>query len=316
MTELCVAGIDVSKHRLDVFVLPQRLGLSAANNPSGIVELDGRLEALGVTRVVLEASGGLEYPVARSLADAGFHVARVQPGRVRGFRTFLGRRAKTDALDAELIARFALAMSGEDIRNIPSARAEAIRSLAARRRQVVDLLVQEKTRLKMTRDAFLIESLRRTIDFLSTERRQIEAALTRALEDDAETSRKYVLLCSVPGIGKTVATTLLTDMPELGTLNRHQVASLAGLAPHPEQSGMSRAAAHIRGGRSCVRTALYMAAITAIRCNPAFKTFYRRLVETGKPRKIAIVAVARKLAVLANAILRTNEPWNPTIALD
>lgn len=316
MAELCVAGIDVSKQRLDVFVLPQRFGLWAANNVAGITELSGRLEALSVSRIVLEASGGLEYPAARSLSDAGFQVARVQPGRVRGFRTFLGRRAKTDALDAELIARFALAMPDEDIRNIPSARAEAVRSLAARRRQVVDLLVQEKTRLKMTRDAFLIESLRRTIHFLANERRQIEAALTRALENDAETSRKYTLLCSVPGIGKTVATTLLTDMPELGTLNRHQVASLAGLAPHPEQSGMSRTAAHIRGGRSCVRTALYMAAITAIRCNPAFKAFYRRLVETGKPRKIAIVAVARKLAVLANAILRTNAPWNPSVALE
>ena len=173
MTELCVAGIDVSKHRLDVFVLPQRLGLSAANDAAGIVELNGRLEALNVSRIVLEASGGLEYPVARSLSDAGFQVARVQPGRVRGFRTFLGRRAKTDALDAELIARFALAMLGEDIRNIPSARAEAIRSLAARRRQVVDLLVQEKTRLKLARDTFLIESLRRTIDFLSAPRRRV-----------------------------------------------------------------------------------------------------------------------------------------------
>jgi transposase len=316
MTSLCVAGIDVSKARLDLFVLPQRVGLVVSNVAADIAVLTRRLKRLKVNRVALEASGGLEYPVARALADAGLEVARVQPGRVRGFRTFLGRRAKTDALDAELIARFALAMPSDDIRAVPSRQAEAIRSLAARRRQIVDLAMQEKTRLRMTRDAFLIESLRSTISYLDKERKRIEAALTEALEADEQTKRKYALLCSVPGIGNAVATTLLTDLPELGTLNRHQTASLAGLAPHPEQSGTSKASAHIRGGRACVRTALYMAAVSAIRCNPPFKAFYRRLRDSGKPPKIAIVAVARKLVILANAILRTNQPWNPERGLD
>lgn len=316
MTSLCVAGIDVSKARLDIFVLPQRIGLAVGNGAGDIAILSRRLKRLNVERVVLEASGGLEYPVARALADAGLEVARVQPGRVRGFRAFLGRRAKTDALDAELIARFALAMPNEDIRALPSERAEAIRSLSARRRQIVDLAAQEKTRLRMARDPFLIDSLRRTIALLIAERIRVEEALAQALAADEEAKRKYTLLCSVPGIGKTVATTLLTDLPELGALNRHQVASLAGLAPHPEQSGSSKASGHIRGGRACVRTALYMAAVSAIRCNPPFKAFYKRLIDSGKPRKLAIVAVARKLATLANAILRTNQPWNTKYKLD
>jgi len=286
------------------------------NDARGIAGLRRKLQHLKVERVALEASGGPEYPVARALSDAGLEVARVQPGRVRGFRTFLGRRAKTDALDAELIARFALAMPDEDIHEVPSERAEAIRSLAARRRQVVDLAAQEKTRLRMTRDRVVLQSLKRTIAGLNAERLRIEAALEEAFEADEKTKRKYDLLRSVPGIGNAVATTLLTDLPELGTLNRHQAASLAGLAPHPDQSGSSKASAHIHGGRACVRTALYMAAVNAIRCNPPFRAFYKRLIDSGKPRKLALVAVARKLVTLANAILRSDQPWSPNHQLD
>ena len=313
---LCVAGIDVSKARLDVFVLPQRQALGFANAAGGIGALRRQLQRRGVERVVLEATGGLEYPAARALADAGIAVARVQPGRVRAWRTALGRRAKTDALDAELIARFAQAMSDDDIRPVPSEEAEAIRSLSARRRQLVDLLVQEKTRLKMTRDPAVLQSLRTVIASLKTERERIEATLAKAIAADAAIASKSALLRSIPGIGNVVATVLLTDLPELGSLNRHQAASLAGLAPHPQHSGTSLHAGHIGGGRACVRTALYMAALSAIRCNPAFKAFYRRLIESGKPRKVAIVAVARKLIVLANTILKTKNPWNPAIALD
>jgi transposase len=316
MTALCVAGIDVSKARLDVFVLPQRVALAVANASDGVTALIVRLKRLGVERVVLEATGGLEYAAARALCDAGVAVSRVQPGRVRGFRTFLGKRAKTDALDAELIARFALAMPLEEDRSLPSADAEAIRSLAARRRQIVDLLVQEKTRLKMTRDSFVLESLRTVVAQLKTERARIEAALTKALAADQALQRKHKLLCSIPGIGNIVATVLVTDLPELGSLNRHQVASLVGLAPHPERSGTSKSADHIRGGRACVRTALYMAAVSAIRCNPPFKASYKRLVQAGKPRKLAVIAVARKLAVLANAIIKTDLPWKPASMLD
>jgi transposase len=316
MTTLCVAGIDVSKARLDVFVLPQRIALAFDNAAQGIGALSKQLKRRGVERVVLEATGGLEYPVARALSDAGMVVARVQPGRVRGFRSFLGRRAKTDALDAELIARFAQAMPQDDIRSVPGEQAEAIRSLSARRRQLVDLLVQEKTRLKMTRDQFVLESLRAVIASLKAERSRIEAALAKAISEDEAIRHKSELLHSIPGIGTVVATVLITDLPELGLLNRHQAGSIAGLAPHPQRSGLSVHGDHIGGGRACVRTALYMAAVSAIRCNPPFKAFYKRLIDAGKPRKVAIVAVARKLIVLANTIVKNDTPWNPHLALD
>jgi transposase len=313
---MCVAGIDVSKARLDVFVLPDRVSLEFDNVPEGIDALVIRLKRQKVERVVVEATGGLEYPAARALSDGGIAVSRVRPGRVRGFRSFLGKFAKTDALDAELIARFALAMPDDVDRAIPSQRSEAIRSLSARRRQLVDLLVQEKTRLKMTRDSFVLESLRITIALLQRERKRVEAALAEAIDADQASRHRAELLRSIPGIGAVVASVLLTDLPELGTLNRHQAASIAGLAPHPQQSGISRSNDHIKGGRACVRTALYMAAISAIRCNPSFRAFYQRLVQEGKPRKVAIVAVARKLVVLANAIAKSGKPWNSTIGVD
>lgn len=311
MATLCVAGIDVSKARLDVFVLPQRVSLAVANNAEGIAALSKRLRRQRVVRVVLEATGGLEYAAARRLSDAGIAVSRVQPGRVRGFRSFLGKLAKTDALDAELIARFALAMPDDLDRAIPSERSEAIRSLSARRRQLVDLLVQEKTRLRMSRDGFVLESLKITIAMLKRERRRVEAALAAAIEAGQASRHRSELLRSIPGIGAVATSVLICELPEIGTLNRHQAASLAGLAPHPEQSGKSKSSDHIRGGRACVRTALYMAAIAAIRCNPSERAFYNRLVKAGKPRKVAIVAVARKLIVTANAIIKADRPWTP-----
>jgi len=315
MTAQCVAGIDVSKARLDVFVLPQRLAFECTNDEAGITMLRQKLQGLGVERVVLEATGGLEYCAARALADAELSVERVQPGRIRAFRTVLGKRAKSDPLDAKLAARFAQAMPEEQARSIPNHQAEAIRSLSARRRQLVDLLVQEKTRLKMSRDPFVLESLKITITHLKQERARIEALLESAIEKDAAIARKNALLRTIPGIGPVVATTLITDLPELGRLNRHEVASLGGLAPHPERSGISRPGDHIGGGRACVRTALYMAAVCAIRCNPGLKTFYKRLVEGGKPHKVAVVAVARKLIVLANTLIRTDAPWNPAFGI-
>ena len=313
---LCVAGIDVSKARLDVFVLPQRQALVFANDVHEIEALTRQLKRSRVQRVVVEATGGLEYPVARALADANVAVARVQPGRVRAYRGFLGRRAKTDALDAELIARFAQAMPDDDIRALPSQKAEAIRSLSARRRQLVELLVQEKTRLKMTRDPYVLQSLRSVIASLTAERSRVEATLTAAIAGDPVIAHKAKLLRSIPGFGSVVTSVLITDLPELGTFNRHQAASIAGLAPHPNRSGTSGHGDHIGGGRACVRIALYMAAVSAARCNPSFKAFYKRLIESGKPRKVAIVAVARKLVVLANAILKPDAPWTPSSTLD
>ena len=316
MSAPSVAGIDVSKARLDTCILPQHIGAAFENGASGIAALIGHLKRRGVERVVVEATGGLEYPAARALLDAGIAVSRVQPGRVRGFRTFLGKRAKTDTIDAELIARFALAMPKENHASVPSADAEAIRALSARRRQLVDLLVQEKTRLRMTQDDAVLHSLKTVIAALKGERARIENALATAIAKDEDAMRTCQLLRSIPGIGAVVATVLITDLPELGTLNRHQAASLAGVAPHPQRSGTSQAGDHVKGGRACVRTALYMAAVSAIRCHPSLKAFYERLLKEGKPRKLAIIAVARKLVVIANAIIRSQTPWSQPLTLD
>jgi transposase len=204
MTAQCVAGIDVSKARLDVHVLPQRVALAFSNDEAGIATLTRELQSLGVERVVVEATGGLEYRAARALADAALSVERVQPGRIRAFRTVLGKRAKSDPLDAKLAARFALAMPEEHAGSVPSQEAEAIRSLSARRRQLVDLLVQEKTRLKMTRDPIAVESLKITIAQLKKERARIEALLESAFEKDTVIARKNTLLRTIPGIGPVV----------------------------------------------------------------------------------------------------------------
>jgi len=313
MTTQCVAGIDVSKARLDVYVLPQRQALDFANDDEGIEALTLELRSLGVERVVLEATGGLEYRAARALADADLSVERVQPGRIRAFRTVLGKRAKSDPLDAKLMASFAQAMPEEQERSVPSLQAEAIRSLSARRRQLVDLLVQEKTRLKMTRDIVVLESLKITIAQLKSELARIERLLESAFEKDLVLARKNMLLRTIPGVGPVVATTLLTDLPELGTLNRHQAASLAGFAPHPERSGSARPGDHISGGRACVRTAVYMGAVCATRCNPRLKAVYKHLVAEGKPHKVAVTAVARRMIVMANTMLKTDTPWNPAL---
>jgi transposase len=288
----------------------KKKALVFANDDTGILALRRELKHFGVKRVVLEATGGLEYAAARALADAELAVERVQPGRMRAFRKVLGKRAKSDPIDSRLHARFALAMP-EEGRPIPSRQAEAMRSLGARRRQLVDLLVQEKTRLKMTRDPVVLQSLKTTIALLKQERSRIEGLLESELGKDLAMQRRNVLLRSIPGIGAVVATTLITDLPELGELNRHQAASLAGLAPHPDRSGTTRSGDHIGGGRSCVRTALYMAAVCAVRCNPPLRTFYRRLVAEGKPHKVAIIGVARKLVVLANTLIKSNMPFDP-----
>jgi transposase len=305
-----VAGIDVSKAVLDVGLMPSGEHWREPNRTAGIVRVVERLLAAKVGRVALEATGGLEYPVARALADAGLEVIRVNPDRIHGFRKSLGQRAKTDKLDAALIARFAAVMD-EPSRPLPSLAAQAIKDLAARRRQLVEMIAMEKNRLKAIADPAILDSVRLVIQALSAERARIEKALARAIAQDPAAQRRFEILTSVPGIGPVAATTLITEMPELGALDRRAAASLAGLAPHPDESGTTRKHARLRGGRPCVRTALYMGALTTRRLNPDAKAFYDRLLVNGKTRKQAALAVARKLVTLANQLLRENRRWTP-----
>lgn len=306
----CVAGIDVSKRSLDVVVLPQRQHRCLVYDAPGIQTLARQLHAQRVSCVVLEATGGLEYPVARGLADAGLRVHRVNPERIHSFRRTLGHRAKTDKLDAALIARFAQLMELPD-RPIPAADEQAIKHVAARRRQLVEMIAAERTRLKQYTDPVMLESLRRVIALLVAERAGLEAALLAAIQACPAVHERYRLLLSMPGIGPVVASTLVSELPELGLLDRRAIASLAGLAPHPEHSGTSRHGHSLHGGRPCVRTALYMAALSACRIPSPFKTAYDGFIARGKAPKQALIAVARKMLTIANQIIREQRPWNP-----
>jgi len=308
MTHACAAGVDVGRDWLDVGLAPSGKVFRLANGPSGVAALVMRLEREGVAKVVLESIGTYGARLVRGLAQAGFEVGVVDPKRIAALRTAEGRRAKTDRLDAGLIARFALLMQ-DAARPVPSARAFEIRALSTRRRQLVEMAAMEKTRLKQTLDEAVADSCRRAIAWLAQERADVEARLQALILEAHDGPARQALLQTIPGVGPAVSMTLLADLPELGGLDRKAVGSLAGLAPHPNQSGTRTGPAHIGGGRPCVRAALYMAAISAARSDNGFKREYQALRAAGKPAKVALVAIARKIVVAANGMLKSGQPW-------
>lgn len=308
MTCVCAAGVDVGRDYFDVGLAPSGQVFRVANAARGVEQLIERLKAAGAVKVVLESIGGYGARLVRALAEAGFEVGVIDPGRIKALRTAEGKRAKTDALDAALIARFALIMS-DAARPVPSARAFEIRALSTRRRQLVEMIAMEKTRLGQTLDEPIAASCRQVIAHLAAERGALEARLAAEIEDQDGGRQRRALLQTIPGIGPAVSLTLMADLPELGSLDRKTVASLAGLAPHPNQSGTRTSPSHIHGGRPCVRAALYIAAVSATRSEAGFKREYLALRATGKPAKVALIAIARRIAVAANAILKTGQPW-------
>lgn len=308
MTHACAAGVDVGRDWLDVGLAPSGKVFRLANGPSGIATLVARLEREGVGKVVLESIGTYGARLVRGLALAGFEVGVVDPKRITALRTAEGRRAKTDRLDAGLIARFALLMQ-DAARPVPSAKAFEIRALSTRRRQLVEMAAMEKTRLKQTLDEAVADSCRRMIAWLAQERAETEARLQALILEAHDGAARQALLQTIPGVGPAVSMTLLADLPELGGLDRKAVGSLAGLAPHPNQSGTRTGQAHIGGGRPCVRAALYMAAVSAARSDKGFKREYLALRQAGKPAKVALVAIARKIVVAANGMLKSGQPW-------
>jgi len=308
-------GIDVSKAHLDVAVLPPGQAWQEPNDEAGRARLVPQLAALTPVVVVLEATGGWELPLACALALAEVPVAVVNPRQVRDFAKSLGRLAKTDTLDAHSIAEFAQRVQPVP-RPLPNTQVQELAALLARRRQLLQMHTAEENRLGKTtvpalrRElqehlAWLEEHLRRLDDDLATRLR--ESPLWRAQED---------LLRGVPGVGPTLCSTLLAELPELGTLDRRQIAALVGVAPFNRDSGLRRGQRHIQGGRAQVRSTLYMATLSATRYNPVIRTFYQRLCGQGKPKKVALVACARKLLTILNALLRHQTPWNPRLALD
>jgi transposase len=302
-------GIDVAKARLDVAVRPSGDPWQAPNDEAGVAALAARLVALAPALVVLEATGGLERLAAAELAAAGLPVAVVNPRQVRDFARAVGQLAKTDALDAALLARFGEAVRPAP-RPLPDAAQQELAALLARRRQVVAMRTAERQRLGPARPAGR-ERLRAHVRWLERELAALDDDLGGALRASPVWRAKEDLLRSVPGVGPVVALTLLAELPELGALDRKRIAALVGVAPGARDSGARRGQRLVWGGRGRVRAALYRAALTATRHNPALRAFYRRLLRAGKAKKVALTACRHKLLLILNAIVQTGTPWRP-----
>lgn len=304
-------GIDVSKARLDVHVHPVGESFAVDNDEAGVAMLCDRLGRLdGLACIGLEASGRYERLAVSELASAGLPVVVLNPAQVRHYGQALGQRAKTDPIDARLIALFVEAVRPRQ-RPLADAQTEELAALMARRRQLVQMLTTERLRRQQAPKGAVRVSMARIVASLEEALRELDAEIDKTVRGTPVWRDKEDLLASVPGIGKLIARTLLAEMPELGTLSPRQAAALAGLAPYTRQSGKWRGKSCIGGGRSVVRTALYMGALVASRFNPTLKAFRDRLIASGKPKLVAIIAVARKLLVILNAILRDTKPWQP-----
>jgi len=302
-----IVGIDVAKDRLDVAVRPTGELFVAERNAGGLELLVERLKPLAPRLIALEATGGFETVVAAALAAAGLPVVVVNPAQVRAFAKAIGQRAKTDPIDAAVIAHFAQATRPEP-RPLPDEATRLLADLVTRRRQIIEMIGAERQREKRA-PAKLEKSIARLVKALEKELTSVDTDIDDAVRGSPAWRDKEDLLASVPGIGPTIARTLIAELPELGTLDRKKIAALAGLAPFTRQSGRWRGRSCIGGGRTGVRTALFMGAMVAKRHNPILKAFFDRLVAAGKPKMVALIAVARKLLTILNAILRDQTPW-------
>jgi transposase len=301
-------GVDVSKDRLDVHVRPGGEAFAVGRDGEGLEQLVERLRSLSPTLVAVEATGGFETIVAAAIAGAELPLAVVNPAQIRHFAQAVGKRAKTDPIDAGVIAHFAEAVRPAS-RALPDEASRLLAELVGRRRQIIEMIVAERHREKRATNIRVRKSLVRHIAVLEKELNAIDRDIDTLVRGSPVWRAKEDLLASVPGIGPTLARALLADLPELGTLGRREIASLAGLAPYTRQSGRWRGKSMIGGGRSTVRAATFMAALVASRHNPPLKAFYQRLLAAGKPKMVALIAVARKLLTTLNAILRDNRPW-------
>ena len=301
-------GIDVAKDRLDVHIRPTGEAFTVARDGEGIEALAARLQALQPELVALEATGGFETVVAAGLAAAGLPLAVVNPRQIRDFARATGRLAKTDPLDAAVIAHFAEAVRPQ-VRPVADAQAQELGELVARRRQLLEMMTAERNRRRQLTTKRLIKGVDRIIAALQAQLSELERDIHDAVRGTPAWREKEDLLISVPVIGKKIARTLIADLPELGSLNRHQVAALVGVAPFNRDSGKWRGRRSIAGGRASVRCALFMSVLVSIRRKLPLATTYHRLRAAGKPAKVAITACMRKLATILNAILRDKTPW-------
>jgi transposase len=302
-------GIDVSKDRLDIALRPTSEHWTIDYTEAEVAQLVNRLKELQPALIVLEATGGLELPVAAALAAAGLPVAVVNPRQVRDFARANGRLAKSDPLDADVLAHFGQALR-PPVRPLPDAEAQQLAALVTRRRQLLEMLKAERNRLASSLPA-MRSRIQAHIDWLKQDLQTVEADLDQTVRQTAIWREKDDLLQSAPGVGRVLASTLLSDLPELGQLNRKAIAALVGIAPLNQDSGKRRGKRIIWGGRSTVRDVLYMATLSATRYNPVIKEFYQRLLAAGKAPKVALVACMRKFLTILNAMLAHKTPWRP-----
>jgi transposase len=303
-------GIDVSKDRLDVHVRPSTEAFAVSRDGKGLEELVDRLRTLAPALIAVEATGGFESIVAAALAAAELPLVVVNPAQIRHFAQALGKRAKTDPIDAEVIANFVEAVKPA-VRAVPDGQARLLGELVARRRQIIEMIVAERQREKRAENVPVRKSLARTLKSLEKELPTIDADIDGLVRGSPAWREKEDLLVSFPGVKHTLARTFLAEAPELGTLSRREIASLAGIAPFTRQSGRWKGKSMIGGGRAPLRAALYMAALSAIRCNRTLKDFYQRLLSAGKPKMVGLIAVARKILTILNAMLRDRKQWQP-----
>lgn len=302
-------GIDVSKDRLDVHVRPSGEVFAVARDSDGLEELVARLQAQTPRLIVVEATGGFETVVASAIGAAGLPLAVVNPRQIRAFATACGQWAKTDRLDARVIAHFAEAVQPE-ARAIPSESARALGELVTRRRQIIGMMVAERNRRRQLTQPRLVKTVDRILAALQEQLTAVERDIDEAIRGTPAWREKEELLTTAPAIGPKIARTLIADLPELGALTRRRIAALAGTAPFSRDSGKWRGQRAIAGGRPSVRAALYMAVLVSIRRNLPIAATYQRLRAAGKPAKVAIVAAMRKLLVILNAMLRDGKAWH------
>lgn len=303
-------GIDVSKKCWDVHVLPTRQTLKFDAHAAGLQQLREVLQPYGRCLIVVEASGGYERRLVAELIDAGHHVARVNPRQVRDFARSLGQLAKTDRIDAAVLANFAQKVQPRPAEKLPENQLQ-LDGLVTRRRQLVQMKAAEQTRLQQFELRNVRKSINHMIDELRNQINDVEAQITQLIEDNDEWSDRVAQLASVPGVGEVTSRTLVAELPELGRLNRQEIVALVGLAPFNRDSGQFRGRRAISGGRASIRSVLYMATLTARRCNPVIRRFADRLTKAGKPFKVVMTACMRKLLVILNTMLRENTTWNP-----
>jgi len=306
----CHIGIDVSKDRLDFVVYETGEFFDFVNNIKLFPKIIERLRTLRPKLIVLEPSGGYEQEFLFALLTAGLPASLVNARQVHSFGVAVGHLAKTDRIDAALLARFAKTVQ-PTVSEKPSPAQIALAELVNRRHAMMEMLTAEKNRLQVTRTNQAREHLRKHIAWLQSQLSDMDRELKELIRSSQTWSELDALIESVPGVGPVASATLLALMPELGRLNRKQIAALAGVAPFNHDSGKKQGQRHVWGGRAAVRTALYMCVVSGLRCNPVLKTFYERLIQKGKPTKVAIVACIRKLLIILNTLVRTRTPWSP-----